>query len=353
MSKPLVFVVVAALGCKAAPHASTADASCAEPVFDAGPAPDSALFVIAEGRRWGSFSFSTPTALLRYEEANETYELRADGLARRPDLDAPTAPGFPEEWVPFSLEPDSGYRDNVIGMAHWKGGSVLRLISKTNRLTSSRFVVDGPAAAPPLADHEAHYDDMIAFPSGEIFATSGGDVLRWPADGSASVIDKLPQRKNHTAPHLKVLYGRSPTDVWAAGSDAQLDAAYAYVAHFDGRVWTNEEFLGPGAVSTITGGPDGSIWLVARELSWREPNGAWTSSSLPSPTDAPPEPSVERRGLRVVGPRDVWIALRYSYRWLVVHSKPGDGVLDLDDGTKLTFAQAAKRWSLPTPWQRR
>jgi len=39
-----------------------------------------------------------------------------------------------------------------------------------------------------------------------------------------------------------------------------------------------------------------------------------------------------------------------SHRYLVVRTKPADGVLDLDDASMLTFAQAAKRWYLPMAW---
>jgi hypothetical protein len=52
-------------------------------------------------------------------------------------------------------------------------------------------------------------------------------------------------------------------------------------------------------------------------------------------------------GLRVTGNDEVWIVSQHGARFVVVHTLPDNGVLDLDDGTRLTFAQAEKRWVLP------
>lgn len=345
----LVFAIACSKSPSPAPIIVVIDAS--EPSFDAGAAPTNrALFVVAEGSQPISLSRQLPNV---FRHGQDVFEVNGSSIVRRKDL--------PLEWTQPTV-PEGGRKPWVVATAMWKDGSVLELLHTTgNRFDREHWdfgVVHGTAVPPVLGEPPVlGWSDMDAASSGEIFAVFDDGITRFPATG-VRIDDKAPTRKGRDAPRVHLVHVRDASDVWVAGFDSDLgkdSKQRPYLAHFDGHAWTAEEVPGETFVGAVASGPDGTIWIATDMLRWRDPSGKWHSSSTPTPADFPsdlhaPRPWIERDGLRAVGPGDVWMTIRYGTSYLLVHTSPGDGVLDLDDGHKLTFAQAGRRWFLPAAW---
>ncbi|HEY3449051.1 MAG TPA: hypothetical protein VGK67_22000 [Myxococcales bacterium] len=160
----------------------------------------------------------------------------------------------------------------------------------------------GPAAAPAAKVVRLATDDwssvtlagahrMAALwlePGGRrLWAAGQGAVVRWERD--------TPPEITEVRGALTALWGSSPADVWAVGSDGAR-------AHFDGTAWTVANEGGGEATSplfAVWGTGPADVW-AAGETILRWDGKAWTA--LPSPS------ALWIRGVWGSSPSDVWLA---------------------------------------------
>ncbi|MDI1435499.1 hypothetical protein [Polyangium sorediatum] len=139
--------------------------------------------------------------------------------------------------------------------------------------------------------------DLALLPSGDLigfgkvcregdkpsfFGQSGAGPLaveRWPKGARTSVIDVLPGSEAVTSlPPGSRLYVLGPNDVIAVAQPADHGA---YVAHWNGKAWSD---VSPGKKENVNDAfrtKDGALWLVRERGLDRYTSGKWSSLTLP------------------------------------------------------------------------
>lgn len=201
---------------------------------------------------------------------SRTWRLGADRIAKR---------ALPKNAFYLSLMPWKDGR--LLGLR--AEGAAWSLSTMMPFIPSAFAVARGPSAVVPKIPAKTFVEDVIAFPSGAVFAAAtryaiaaigreGAYALRW-REGAAAVVDELSAAEGDAAQRVA---GRSEDDVWIAG-------AGGWLAHWDGKSWTREDgdFIG---VRSLSVAPDGTVWLVTGEsvLMRRAPGGAWSTVELPA-----------------------------------------------------------------------
>lgn len=376
----MLTVAIAVAGCRSSAPVATDAAPLASTVeFDPGPAPKPggdfriALYVVAEGSKSGYFARTAQRApaAVRLVYESRLFDAIGSDFARRDELSSGENPlaltaistsgkMFASSgrallsfeggaWKKVSEDP----RRSVVAISPWKQDSLLALVQPNVRSPALyRFEVLGSASppSPPSVPVQSEIHGMVGLETGEVFVVAdGGRVERWAAGSATSIVDTVPALKGHDTLQLGHVSGLRSNDMWVGGHDFDEHSKQRpFIANFDGKAWTAYPSYGVGFIAAMTVGPDGSLWYATDTLYRRFPSGKWASFSLPQPTDVMQQNAwIERDGLRVVGDDDVWLVQRHGYRYIVAHTRPAKGVLDLDDGTRLTFAQADKRWHLP------
>jgi len=377
MSRQLAFVLGLCISaCRsAAPEVNDAPAPIASSTpFDPGAAPEKigdfkvGLYVVAEGQDLRA-KFARGGSGLRLIYGSKIFDAERGDLVRVEPMSrgdaafyalAVSSSGFTVAstgkallafeagaWKEIAVVAP---REAVYALTPFRGGALALVGAKHSVKPEYRFILHGSPESPPPAPTINEVADLIGFETGDLVAIADEKIERWTPGATQSVVETPPNLKDHDSVRLRQLCGRNASDVWVGGFHSDKHAKQRpYIAHFDGRSWIAHRYFGEGAVAAMAMGSDGSLWFATKMVYRRFPDGTWTNFSLPQSREVIDQNAwLEPDGLRVVGDRELWVTERHGYRQLVAHTQPGRGVLDLDDGTRITFASAHKRWILPS-----
>lgn len=219
------------------------------------------------------------------------YSWRGSAWARDPDKPMPPAVS------------SAYYMGGIYSSAPW-GDRTLYEINDPSLDVAKPIFVLGPGGSSPPAPEIAKgtgscktkllgHADLRALASGELigfgkvcregdepsfYGQSGAGPLaveRWPKGSRTSVIEELPGSDIVTSlrPGSR-FYVLGPNDVLAV---AQAADAGTYVAHWNGKAWSD---LSPGGIESVNNAfrtKDGALWLVREKVIDRYTSGKWTT----------------------------------------------------------------------------
>ncbi|TKC98111.1 hypothetical protein [Polyangium fumosum] len=223
------------------------------------------------------------------------YSWKGSAWARDPDKPMPPAVS------------NAYYAGAIYSSAPW-GDRTLYEINDPKLDEAKPIFVLGPGGSSPPAPEITRgagscktkllgHADLALLPSGDLigfgkvcgegdkpsfFGQSGAGPLaveRWPKGARTSVIDVLPGSEAVTSlPPGSRLYVLGPNDVLAVAQPADHGA---YVAHWNGKAWSD---VSPGKKENVNDAfrtKDGALWLVRERGLDRYTSGKWSSLTLP------------------------------------------------------------------------
>jgi hypothetical protein len=286
----------------------------------------------------------------KFESASEIFRWRRDRWTR-----VRASPGYSSvaPWVKGTLLALGCPKDPAARVVNPKVNMNLRLPGNgppaKSKLLSPRFeLIDGAATVPlPQVDASFCPGAFTTLPSGEVIAVgsacddSGTLAERWAAGSERGIVEKLPEDcfligspADCGAIEPPTVYARSASDVWAAS------LCSSGLAHFDGTSWRDVDVPSGAHVTSVSGGPDGSLWLAASCddgacVLRREPHGS-TWETLLLPTASPPEEThileYEPRKVLARSADDVWVvAEAHDTETVLLRTREAASVVEFPD----------------------
>ncbi|MFO0757793.1 MAG: hypothetical protein U0359_14960 [Byssovorax sp.] len=262
----------------------------------------------------------------------------------------------------------SANSESAAGFAAWSEGRTLVLF-RGGVVSASRFEVasgkKGGAVPSPTAGNTKDNGLCLTRIAGQVFtALPTGEVMmagpvcdsednaagveRWAAGQAKGTIDRLPIQGKDVYFDPAGLVARNASDAYVIGNLAGRHARTPYLAHFDGKTWTEEPAPMSVPPAGLWLGPDGVLWTAGGEGLWsRAPGESWKRTSLPG-TEHVKTPELSVQSVWPRGPGDVWILAGTSRGTVsLLHTRPATRPVKLPDAEQI--AEEVRTRSMPAP----
>jgi len=208
------------------------------------------------------------------------------------------------------------YSGSILGTAHWEGRTLYELVETGSDGTLEiKFVLGGKGKSPPpprltpgdgsCSTKLLAHADLTTLPSGEVIGfgkvcTEGATISqgnqiskgplaveRWPRGSRKAILDILPGSEGGavlTPGNRFVVHGSKDVHLYANLAAAEGERERAYLAHYDGKSWTQEPIGAEESIRRLYRTPDGATWIeLETEVRRQKKGGAWEALVPPGP----------------------------------------------------------------------